>query len=707
MASNFDYSYTQNRELSWLRFNARVLEQAQDPTVPLYEKLKFISIFTSNLDEFFMIRVGSLHDLSLLPEAGIDNKSGLSPAQQIREILKAVAPLYKLRDQIMEELEPQLREHDIYRLTYKELSKKERHFLADYFKDVVLPVLSPQIVDSHHPFPHLPNKALTVAMLLKSTAGTNYGIIPIPQSLPPIVFLPGAGVRYITLERVVAEHADSLFKNYETVAKSIVCVTRNADISPDDEGFDDEDYRRHMKKILKKRARLAPVRLEVQGEIDSALASYLLGRLGLKKDQVFKSRSPLAMGYVYLLEENFSASTARAIVYPAFAPQPPAGLVPGEPMARQIAKRDRLFSYPYEQMDPFLRLLREAAYDPAVISVKITIYRLARKAKIIDYLVAAAENGKEVTVLMELRARFDEQNNIMWAERLEEAGCKVIYGFEGFKVHSKICLITRREKNRVSYITQVGTGNYNEKTAKLYTDYSLLTADEEIGRDAAEFFKNMLISDLEGEYHQLIVAPAGLKSSLLRLVDEEIDRQRSTGDGRIFLKLNSLTDREVIDKLSQASQAGVKITLLIRGICCLLPGIAGRTENIAVYSIVGRFLEHSRIYCFGSGERVRLYISSADMMTRNTERRVEIACPVHDRHLRARILNMVDCMLRDNVKARILQSDGTYRKPQVQGDPFDSQLYFMEEAVEQAALSQPGSPSPGLRARLSRLFRRK
>ncbi len=678
---SFDNSFTQNRELSWLKFNERVLEEAADPQVPLYERLKFAAIFTSNLDEFFMVRVGSLTDLALMPEPPIDNKSGMDPLQQLHTIFQAVRPLYEKRDQVFSAIEQELRANEIENLEISELTEEEYEYVQDYFNDIILPVLSPQIIDRHHPFPHLTNKALYVAAFLKGENNEDiFGMIPIPPSLPKIIHLRGPKIRYILLEKVVEEFSQNVFTIYQIQTKSVLSVTRNADISPNDEGYD--DYLYYMKKILKKRARLAPVRLEMKNgpKVAEHLAGYLCDKLGLEAEQVYLCNSPLVMSYVYSLVDQFSQAQKRILCYPPFQPTPETRYKKDESIIKFISKHDCLLSYPYQSMDLFLRLVKEAAYDPSVMSIKITIYRLANKSRLVEYLNAAAERGKEVTVLIELRARFDEENNINWAEMLEEAGCTVIYGLDGFKVHSKICLITRKEKNKISYITQIGTGNYNEKTAQLYTDYSLMTAHNGIGRDAAAFFNNMAISNLEGEYKELLVAPAGLKKGILSLIEQEIVKATYGAEAYIFMKLNSLSDREVIDHLALASQAGVKIELIVRGICCLLPGIPGKTDNITVRSIVGRFLEHSRVYCFGTGDSMRMYISSADMMTRNTNRRVEIACPVYDPAIRHRILHMMQIMKSDNTKARILEQDGTYRKPSDMGEFINCQEYFIQEA---------------------------
>ena len=513
MSKEVDTRYTQERELSWLRFNERVLEEAKDERVPLFERLKFAAIFTSNLDEFFMIRVGSITDMTLSKQTHVDSKSGLTPSQQLQAIFKTVPGLYKQRDKILSQLEKRLRTCNICNLAPSELDGKERKLVERWFRDYVQPVLSPMVVDSHHPFPHLPSNSLAIALSLRMGTERCFGLVPIPRNLPPYIQLEERGLRYLLTEQVVLAYTDTLFENYQVEEKCVVSVTRNADISPEDEDYDvGEDFRAHMQKVLKKRARLAPVRLEIQGGASPELQQYLCQRLNLTDAQVFHAKGPLNMGYVYSLENKLPQESAAALCYPPYTPQWPAGLAKGEKLIPQVLRRDALLFYPYQSMEPFLQLVREAANDPAVLSIKITIYRLASTAKLVEYLAAAAENGKDVTVLMELRARFDEQNNIAWAQRLEEAGCTILYGFEGYKVHSKICLITRREKGRIQYITQIGTGNYNEKTAKLYTDFCLMTASPAIGADGAVFFQNMATSNLNGEYHQLLVAPHGLKT---------------------------------------------------------------------------------------------------------------------------------------------------------------------------------------------------
>lgn len=679
--NNFQNSFMQNRELSWLRFNRRVLEEAEEESVPLYERLKFISIFTSNLDEFFMIRVGSLTDLMFM-DNNVDDKTGLTAKQQLELIFQAVVPLYKERDRIFHIVEDELEHFGIRHLDSKELKKSDKKQLDRIFEDEIAPILSPQVIDSRHPFPHLVNKGIYIICEFTGET-TKFGLIPISQSLPAFYMLQGTESGYIMTEKIVLERVSDVFGMYKIECAAIISVTRNADISPEDENFDvDDDFRERMKKVIKKRSRLSPVRLEVQGHMTKGLSAFLLSKLHLTKEQVFTSEIPLVLSYVFYLHNHLPQTVMKQLSYPNFRPQFPACLNSGENITAQCKRKDILLFFPYDQMEPYLQLLRESAQDPTVISIKITIYRLSSNSRIIDYLCNAAENNKEVTVLMELKARFDEKNNIEWAERLEDAGCTVIYGFEGFKVHSKICLITRRDRNKVFYITQIGTGNYNEKTAKLYSDLSLITANQQIGQEANEFFKNMSIANLQGNYNNLFVAPYFFKNNIIALIDNETDKARRGEAASIIMKSNSLTDREIMEKLSEASNAGVEVKLIIRGICCLLPGIKGKTENIKVYSIVGRFLEHSRIYCFGIGKDAAIYISSADMMTRNTRRRVEIACPILDVDIRERLFHILEIMFSDTVKARVLDSEGMYQKLEGSGAPLDAQQSFIEEALK-------------------------
>ena len=699
--------YTQNRELSWLAFNERVLAEAADESVPLLERLKFASIFTSNLDEFFMIRVGSLFDLMGVEPGRRDSRSGMTPEEQLHAIYDAVRPLYREREAVCLGLERLLRRYDICRLEWKELSGSEKKYCQRYFHSEVEPIISPQIVDTHHPFPHLKNNVLHIGAWVKYRSRDVFGVIPIPEALPGVLFLPcDEGLRYIHMEELLLHHAGDIFANYDVRAKCVFRVTRNADINPEDEAFDmdeNDDFRKKMRKALRQRTRLAPVRLELSERINGDFLEYLKKRLPVTDEQVFFTSAPLRLDYAFSLAGKLAdPELRRALTYPEFKPCRNAQIRTGESMIRQISRSDKLLSFPFESMSPFLTLLKEASEDPDVISIKITIYRLARKAKLVEYLCAAAENGKDVTVFIELRARFDEQNNIDWSERLEDAGCNVFYGFESYKIHSKICLITRRERGEIRYITQVGTGNYNEKTAEQYTDVSLLTANRDIGQDAVEFFKNMSIGELDGEYRHLLVSPYSLKREVLRLMDGEIAKGSA---GRMRFKINSLTDMDIIERLRKASRAGVRIDMVVRGICCILPGIPGETENIHIVSIVGRFLEHSRIYCFGEGEDERMYISSADFMTRNTQRRVETACPIYDSAVRAKLNGIMDLCLMDNVKARELHADGSYSPVHGGEERFDAQQLQMDRAIDAAAEPEPAPERESVIGRLLRRFR--
>lgn len=699
--------YTQNRELSWLAFNERVLAEAADESVPLLERLKFASIFTSNLDEFFMIRVGSLFDLMGVEPGRRDSRSGMTPEEQLHAIYDAVRPLYREREAVCLGLERLLRRYDICRLEWKELSGSEKKYCQRYFHSEVEPIISPQIVDTHHPFPHLKNNVLHIGAWVKYRSRDVFGVIPMPEALPGVLFLPcDEGLRYIHMEELLLHHAGDIFANYDVRAKCVFRVTRNADINPEDEAFDmdeNDDFRKKMRKALRQRTRLAPVRLELSERISGDFLEYLKKRLPVTDEQVFFTSAPLRLDYAFSLAGKLAdPELRRALTYPEFKPCRNAQIRTGESMIRQISRSDKLLSFPFESMSPFLTLLKEASEDPDVISIKITIYRLARKAKLVEYLCAAAENGKDVTVFIELRARFDEQNNIDWSERLEDAGCNVFYGFESYKIHSKICLITRRERGEIRYITQVGTGNYNEKTAEQYTDVSLLTANRDIGQDAVEFFKNMSIGELDGEYRHLLVSPYSLKREVLRLMDGEIAKGSA---GRMRFKINSLTDMDIIERLRKASRAGVRIDMVVRSICCILPGIPGETENIHIVSIVGRFLEHSRIYCFGEGESERMYISSADFMTRNTQRRVETACPIYDSAVRAKLNGIMDLCLMDNVKARELHADGSYSPVHGGEERFDAQQLQMERAIDAAAEPEPAPEREGVIGRLLRRFR--
>ena len=693
MAKNPDtdmsqYSYTQSRELSWLRFNRRVLEESGDNTVPLLERLKFISIFTSNLDEFFMVRVGSLFDLSLVSPNEIDNKTGLTPSGQLDQIYRVIPGLIEIKNHLYREVSGLLRQEGIWDLAPEELTAEEKKYVSQYYKVKILPVLSPQIVDSRHPFPHLVNKALYVAALLRSKKGNpSLGFIPVPQGLPAFLTMPGTPGRFIRMENVIHQWAHTLFGSYRVEDCCVLCVTRNADISFDEEKFedDDDDFRSRMSKLLKKRANLAVVRLELSRKVSADFLKLLKTRIEVGDHQTYIDRAPLDMKYVYDFIRALPSDVADPLSFPPYQPRWPEDLDEKSSIIEQVQRRDKLLFFPFDKVEPFLRLLSEAAERPDVLSIRITIYRLASSSKIAHILCRAAENGKEVTVLMELRARFDEANNISWSKLLEDSGCRVIYGLEGYKCHSKICLITLRKGDKLSYITQIGTGNYNEKTNTMYTDLSLMTASEAIGLDGTVFFQNMLVGNLAGSYEYLLVSPAGIKAKLISLIEEEMAKGP---DGYICIKANSMTEREVMDKLAEASRSGVQIQMILRGICCLRPGIPAHTENIHVTSIVGRYLEHGRIYCFGRGKDARVYISSADLMTRNLNRRVEIACPIYDPEVKEQLIWILHTQLEDNVKASSLLPDGSYVRKVNSLAPCSSQDIFMETSIHRESAAQ-------------------
>ena len=676
--------YTQNRELSWLRFNQRVLEEAQDESVPLMERMKFVAIFTSNLDEFFMIRVGSLYDMAVADSKKQDIRSGMTPKQQLEEIYKAVAPLYKERDKTYAEIKKQLQPYGVCGLDFKELEQQEKKYVKKYFKEQVLPVLSPQIVDANHPFPHLLNKDIYVVATLKMENNVMLGIVPVPQYISDVLYLPGHDVRYIRMEKVIMEYLELVFEQYQVSDKNYICVTRNADIAPDDEALaDNEDFRYIMKETLHKRRKMAVVRLETAAPLGKEMEKYFCDRFKITPECIFRTKMPMKLGFIFAIADKIPESMRKALIDEPFTPQPAAALAEGISVMEQVKRKDVLLSYPYESMRPFLDMLSEAANDDEVVSIKMTLYRVAKQSKVVEALIDAAENGKDVLVLVELKARFDEENNIEWSRRLEEAGCTVIYGLDGYKVHSKLCLITKKTNGKIEYYTQIGTGNYNEKTARLYTDLSLMTYDQEIGEEAAAIFQALFMGETVRVSKKLLVAPNCLQNRLLDMIEEEIRHAKRGEEAYIGVKINSLTDKKLMDKLIEASQAGVEIELIVRGICCLIPGVEGYTENIRVISIVGRFLEHSRIYIFGKEERQKIYIASADWMTRNTVHRVEVATPVEDPDLKLRLNEMFITMLSDNVQARELNSNGKYKRLQPGEEaPLNSQEFFYESAYE-------------------------
>lgn len=686
-----DYSYTQNRELSWLKFDERVLSEAEDESVPLLEKLRFVSIFTSNLDEFYMVRCGSLYDLTLVDKKDRDNKTNLTPRQQLNAIFKATLPLYEKRDEIFNNIIQKLRKRQIVRYKFDELSMVRKQYISKYFYEEVMPLLSAQIIDPHQPFPHLINKSLYIYSMLdvpdniddeKSTQNLIMGLIPVPSTLPRYIMFPGTN-EFILLEDLILAFTESVFSNYRVVYKTITAVTRNSDINlqrtPIDE---DEDYRHYMKKILKKRQRLAPIRLEFYGDNNPKYTKPLKKELGLHKNQVFTSQTPLDLDYIEDVFKELPESIVKELTFPEFNSQYNPYIRRNKPLLDQLDEKDILLFYPYQTMNHFIDFLKEAARDPEVLSIKITLYRVAKNSEVIKYLLEALDNGKEVTVLIELRARFDEQNNIINAELLEESGVHILYGFEDYKVHSKICSVTKKHDNEIKYYTQIGTGNYNEKTASRYTDYCYLTSNEEIGEDANEFFNNLSLSNLRGHYNKFLVSPTTIRSGIIDLIDNEIDKAKNNQPAEILMKMNSITDRKIIDKLAEASQCGVPIQMIIRGICCIIPGIPGKTENIKIKGIVGRYLEHSRVYAFGKGEDRILYISSADIMTRNTAKRVEIACPIEDPEIKSRILEDLDIMFKDDIKGRKINDHGDYEKI-IQEEHINSQEFFQERAIKE------------------------
>ena len=659
-----DFSYTQNREISWLRFDERVLDEATDETVPLFERLKFVSIFGSNLDEWFMVRIGSLSDLSHLKRQPRDIRSNETPLEQIENALAALAPLIDKQASIFSGLEANLAGAGLTRVHTQDLTDTDLRRIAHYYKLSVAPIISPMIVDPRHPFPNLKNGRLYAICSLDGTDEEGLlGIVEVPPTLQRVVELPSTprNWRYILLEDVILSRLSECFGDYVPTSSAVVRVTRNADVDPDGGSVEDEDYRQHMKAVLKRRMRLQPVRLEIDRPLDKEVETFISEALALEDDQVFHTNMPLDLGYVYGLEDHIPEDSRDKLLYEPTEPKDSPMVDLSKPMREQVEDHDILLFYPYEAMTPLLRLLREASGDNSCISIKVTLYRVAKQSKLCESLIAAVENGIEVTVLMELRARFDEANNIAWADRLENAGCTVIYGSEGYKCHSKICQITYHNHGSVRRITCLGTGNFNEKTARLYSDFMLLTAHEGIGEDGNTFFRNLSLGNLYGHYQYLGVAPVSLKPLVMRGLDREIDRARAGEPAQVFMKMNSLTDRDVIDKIAEACQAGVTVVMIIRGITCIKANVPGKTDGLLVRQIVGRFLEHARVYAFGVDTDL-VYLSSADMMTRNTEHRVEIAYPVLDDKCRSLVMQYVNLQLADNVKARELTSEGTWKK---------------------------------------------
>lgn len=676
-----------NRELSWLKFNERVLEEAENPEVPLCERMTFVSIYQSNLDEFFRVRVGSLQDQMLISTEIRENKTKMTSAEQIRAIIKEVKKLNQRKDKAYEKLMKKIEEYGITLINHASAKSEEKKFLEKYFMKEIMPLSSPTIVGKRQPFPFLKNGEIYAVVVLETrNKKERIGIIPCSNNmLTRMVELPGGKGRYMLIEDLILHYIGKVFKGYKVKGKSLLKVVRNADIDADAAYDEDLDYREFMEDLMKQRKKLSPVRIDLSREMDETVVDALCRYLDVTSDRVFRSEAPLDVSFVFQLQDLLRRNTE--LFYEKRVPQKSPEFKDGQSILQQITQEDKLLSYPYDSIRPFLKMLTEAAEDDSVISIKMTLYRLAKQSKVIEALCEAAENGKEVVVLVELRARFDEENNIRWSRMLEEAGCQIIYGLEHYKVHSKLCLITRRGANGIQYITQIGTGNYNEKTARLYTDLSLMTANEQIGMDAARVFQALAKGEVVEDMEHLLVAPKCLQSKVIEKIEEQIQKQKNGETAYIGLKMNSLTDKRIIDKLIDASKAGVKIDMIVRGICCLIPGVEGETENIHVISVVGRFLEHSRIYIFGNGEEAQYYIGSADFMTRNTVKRVEVAAPVYSERLKKRLQDLFDLMLSDNKKARKEDAKGAYSVVECKGQPINSQELLYQEAYAKAAVN--------------------
>ena len=675
-----------NRELSWLKFNERVLEEAENPEVPLCERMTFVSIYQSNLDEFFRVRVGSLQDQMLISTEIRENKTKMTSAEQIRAIIKEVKKLNQRKDKAYEKLIKKIEDYGITFINFASAKTEEKKFLEKYFMKEIMPLSSPTIVSKRQPFPFLKNGEIYAVVVLETrNKKERIGIIPCSNNmLARMVELPGGKGRYMLIEELILHYIGKVFKGYKVKGKSLLKVVRNADIDADAAYDEDLDYREFMEDLMKQRKKLSPVRIDLSREMDETVVDALCRYLDVTPDRVFRSEAPLDVSFVFQVQDLLRRNTE--LFYEKRVPQKSPEFKDGQSILQQITQEDKMLSYPYDSIRPFLKMLTEAAEDDSVISIKMTLYRLAKQSKVIEALCEAAENGKEVVVLVELRARFDEENNIRWSRMLEEAGCQIIYGLEHYKVHSKLCLITRRGENGIQYITQIGTGNYNEKTARLYTDLSLMTTNEQIGMDAARVFQALAKGEVVEDMEHLLVAPKCLQSKVIEKIEEQIQKQKNGETAYIGLKMNSLTDKRIIDKLIDASKAGVKIDMIVRGICCLIPGVEGETENIHVISVVGRFLEHSRIYIFGKGEEAQYYIGSADFMTRNTVKRVEVAAPVYSERLKKRLQDLFDLMLSDNKKARKEDTKGTYSVVECKGQPINSQELLYQEAYAKAAL---------------------
>mgnify|MGYP002770301437 FL=1 len=674
-----------NRELSWLKFNERVLDEAASHHVPLCERMAFFSIFQSNLDEFFMVRVGALYDQMLADNHARENKTWMTSEEQLQAIFEKTRIISQRKDHIYKQYMEELEEQGVEILSFSDMLPEDKVYLEKYFEESILPLLSPQVIGKKQPFPFLKNKEIYAVVVLGGKKGDKLGIIPCSNEVfKRLIPVPSGKNHYMLVEELILHYIPEVFDHYEVKSKSLIRIIRNADIDVD-EAFDDEelDYRDCMKKLISTRKKLCPVKLEHSRVLDDTVIEHLRRDLGIFKDQVFHTETPLELSFLFQIQNALREK--KELFYEKRVPQNSPEFVDDKPVLDQICEKDKLLSYPYESMKPFIRLLKEAGNDTRVVSIKMTLYRVARNSQIVEALIDAAENGKEVVVLVELRARFDEENNIEWSQRLEDAGCRLIYGLDHIKVHSKLCQITYMSEEGIRYVTQIGTGNYNEKTSKLYTDLSLMTADQAIGEEAAEVFHKLCLAQTVEHTNHLLVAPNCLQNKLIDKIDAEITKVQDGNAGYIGVKMNSLTDKKLIDKLIEASMAGVQIDLIVRGICCLIPEVEGYTDNIQVISIVGRYLEHSRIYIFGKGGDSEVYIASADFMTRNTTKRVEVAAPVYDPELKERILESFNLMLRDNVKASVLKSDGNYYHRDGGDIQLNSQEYFYADAYRKAS----------------------
>ena len=678
----------ENRELSWLRFNQRVLEEAEDKRNPLCERLTFMSIYQTNLDEFFMVRVGSIHDQMLLEDDPRENKTNMTASEQLVAIRERVRELGKRKDESYHKLMKEVEKKGIHVVMYSDLDEKEKAFVQGFFQREIQPLLSPFTISKKRPFPFIKNKEICATAILETKGGkSRVGIVPCSNGMfSRLIEIPGSKGKFMLAEELILHFLPDIFSGYNIATKSLVRVTRNADIDADKVYDEELNYRDHMAEVIKQRRKLEPVRLEYTRDVDKKIIKRVMNFFNIDKEMVFNTDAPLDMSFLFDIEDMLRHD--KTLFYDKRIPQKSPEIDESLPIIPQVLEKDRFLSYPYENIRPFLTMLHEAANDPNVVSIKMTLYRLAKQSKVVEALVEAAENGKDVDVLVELKARFDEENNIEWSRTLEDAGCHVIYGLDGLKVHSKLCLITMKRGKDVEYVTQIGTGNYNEKTARLYTDLCLMTGNQSIGAEAARVFNALSLGEVMKRTEHLLVAPKCLQNKVIDKIDREIQIAKDGGEGYIGVKINSLTDKKIIDKLIEASQASVKIEMVIRGICCLHPGVKGKTDNIRIISIVGRFLEHSRIYIFGKREREEMFIGSADFMTRNTVRRVEVATPLYDKEIRDRVRSFFQLQMSDNVKARELKKDGSYDYVKHTKPEIDSQSIFYEEAYKAAGMNE-------------------